>query len=188
MADLRATVAGLEFDAIVNRKAVEDAHKREVEARNGERDTQLALRQAVEERNMSDHVVFEYADLVKSMEGRSSVSSNHATSASVTPPTISTTPNGSSEPTAASSVTPLRSMLEGRQGLQKLVEEANTETGRLHAQIAKLHNEVDELRSALASQESVESLDRQKLAEVQTDMARYQADDTAAAKLVSRYM
>jgi predicted nucleic acid-binding Zn-ribbon protein len=193
-ADIRALNAQLEFRAIVEHKSLEEARQEAAAAKAAERDAQLALRQAIEERNMSDVVVHEYADLVKCLEGRTNASSTQNSTLTLSaphslPPLWQESAVGTAEPQISTlSYSPLRSMLEGRQGLQKLIEEMNTETNRLHAEMANLHVQLENLGTELYSRQSAENADREKLAIAQVELMRYQADDTAAAKLVSRYM
>lgn len=70
--DLQASIVRHEAREVASRRLVEDARERANAVVAATRETRLALRQAIEERNMSDHVVHEYADLVKSLEAKKS--------------------------------------------------------------------------------------------------------------------
>lgn len=99
---------------------------------------------------------------------------------------------------------PVDLMLEGRLGLQRLLEETNSESSRLHGElqntISKLESCQAELVVAKNIAEEVSLLhtyqtsysdpvkDRTKLALAQVELQQYRSDDSSAAKLVSRYM
>jgi len=171
----------------------EGSRRREAAASAAQRETQIALRQAVEERNMSDHVVHEYADLVKSIDAKNSAKSRPSLSTapilddsteSTVPPNV----NGSSTESVTSKPTPLNLMVEGRQGLQRLVQEMNAETTRLHEELQSLHAELESTKAELKASQSAGGDERSRLSAAQAELMRHQADDAAAAKLVSRYM
>ncbi len=123
---------------------------------------------------MSDLVVQEYADLVRSLEGRSKASSRSSLP-------ISTDSNGSN-------VTLADSLAEGKHGLQKLLEEFNGESERLASDIGALHSEIEDLTLQLQTERKAAEEDRLKLARVLVDLDKYKSDDSTAAKMVSRYM
>lgn len=192
IADLRASNSRLEHNESASRQLVEEARRREAAASSSEREVQLALRQAIEERNMSDYVVYEYADLVKSLEAKSNAKARASLSATSTLdasglPSNPQASTNSTDPSTSRS-TPLDSMVEGRNGLQKLVQEMSTETTRLHHELHTLHAQLESTKVELESCAAVGKEDRVKLASAQAELLKLQADDNAAAKLVSRYM
>lgn len=193
IADLRAANSRLEHNNTASQRLLDDARRKEAATKEAQREIRLALRQALEERNMSDHVVHEYADLVKSLEAKS-ISGPRAilspepvseTSATEPKPTISL--DEDSHPPASHS-TPLNAMIEGRNGLQKLVEDMSAETSRLHEQLQILHVQLETAKTEVTALQAVGAEDRQRLSATQSEILRHEADDTAAAKLVSRYM
>lgn len=193
IADLKTANSRLEHHNNEMKLVVEDSRRREAAANASQRETQLALRQAVEERNMSDHVVREYADLVKSIDAKSFARSRSSLSTGPTPDApiespLSSNGNGAANDSVASKPTPLSSMVEGRQGLERLLRELNAETTRLHEELQHLHAQLEATKAELKASQSTGSDEFSRLADAQADLMRYQADDTAAAKLVSRYM
>jgi hypothetical protein len=142
---------------------------------------------------MSDHVVREYADLVKSIDAKSSVKSRSSLNTGPPPehPAESTLPsnvNGTCSESVTSKPTPLSSMVEGRQGLERLVREMNAETTRLHEELQGLHAQLEATKAELKALQSAGGDELSRLADAQAELMRHQADDVAAAKLVSRYM
>ncbi|KAF8310218.1 hypothetical protein DL93DRAFT_2084809 [Clavulina sp. PMI_390] len=154
---------------------------------------------------MSDYVVREYADLVKKLEGRKSTSVPYAngsahpngttTNGDSHAPQRPSESNASSQPISSAAATttsanadPLKSMLEGRHGLQQLVTDMSSETTRLHASLADLHAQLDSAKAEIEALSETGEHDRQRLAETELELAKVRADDVGAAKLVSRYM
>lgn len=146
------------------------------EAKARARELERKARAAEEERKMADLVVQEYADLVRTLEGRGKPS---------TPGSVNSVSD--SEKTG-SSVTLVDSLAEGRSGLQKLLEEFNGENERLGREIDKLHADLELKTSELSAERKRSEHDRAMLAECQSQLAGYEANDTTAAKMVSRYM
>lgn len=139
-----------------------------------ERELEKRLRAAEEERRMSDLVVQEYADLVRSLEGRSKNSSRSSL-------TLATNSNGSCATLA-------ESLAEGKLGLQRLLEEFNGESERLASDISGLHAEIEDLTAQLQSERQSAEEDRSQLASFIVELDKYKADDNTATKMVSRYM
>jgi len=193
IAELKTAYSRLEHYSNELKSIAEGSRRREAAASVAQRETQIALRQAVEERNMSDHVVHEYADLVKSIDAKNSAKSRSSLSTGpisndATESAVPSNVNGSSTESVASKPTPLNSMVEGRQGLQRLVQEMNTETTRLHEELQSLHAELESTKAELKASQSAGGDERSRLSTAQAELMHHQTDDTAAAKLVSRYM
>lgn len=147
---------------------------KEEESRSRERELELKAKAAEEERRMADLVVQEYADLVRSLEGR---------------------PNTSSRPTfpshnEANDSTPslIEGLEEGKLGLQRLLGEFYNESERLSKDISQLHSEIETLTFQLASERASTEEDQTKLAQVLVQLDQQSNDDNTAAKMVSRYM
>ncbi|TFY64672.1 hypothetical protein EVJ58_g2455 [Rhodofomes roseus] len=143
-----------------------------------QRELERKLRAAEEERKLSDLVVQEYADLVRTLEGRSRTQAASASTASF--PLGSTGKN--------SSATLVDSLSEGKSGLQKLLGELNGEHEQLGAEITRLHGDFTSLAGELEVERKRGLDDRARLAQCLADMERYKIDDNTAAKMVSRYM
>ncbi|KAF8350375.1 hypothetical protein F5887DRAFT_1208425, partial [Amanita rubescens] len=162
------------------RELVMRMHRRQEEDMAREREVRLKLRTAKEQINMSDLVVKEYADLVRSLEGK--LAANHEAK---TAPEVAS-PGGSSH-------TPLSSLAgsrieEGKLGLQRLVSEFAEESDRLQREIAQLQNELSISKARLEAQKKTTELHRLELAKIQTQLQKLKIDDNTAAKMVSRYM
>lgn len=154
---------------------VAEARVREEQGSERERDLERRLQAAEEERKMADLVVQEYADLVRTLEGRKK---------SISSVTSSTEASGRND----SSSTLVDSLAEGRYGLQKLLEEHNIETERLAQEKFKLQGEIVILSSNLEVERQGAEHDREQLAIALHDLEKYRIDDSTAAKMVSRYM
>ncbi|KAH8117277.1 hypothetical protein DFH11DRAFT_1687323 [Phellopilus nigrolimitatus] len=126
------------------------------------------VKSAEEERKMSDLVVKEYANLVRKLEGRSSTSSRGQTN----------------EDGHAS----LDGLTSARHGLQKLLQDSNIDSEKLHAEIGRLHGALEMLQANLDVERKAAMDGRRQLAQAQLELHRLQTDDNAAAKMVSRYM
>ncbi|ETW86279.1 hypothetical protein HETIRDRAFT_310904 [Heterobasidion irregulare TC 32-1] len=137
---------------------------REEQSKFQERELHRKVRAAEEARRMTDHVVEEYADLVRSLEGR----------ASTTTPTSDTTL--------------VETLKDGKTGLQRLLEEFNGDTERLENEIGRLHSELELAEIKWEAEKKNADRDRANLAQAKAELEKHQADDKAAAKMVSRYM
>lgn len=144
------------------------------EARARERELQRKVQVAEEERRLSDLVVQEYADLVRTLEGRKSKS---------TPPLASVDSSASS-----SSTTLADSLAEGKLGLRKLLGEHGGEAEHLASEVTRLHSENELLKAKLDVERNRSEADRESLARVLLELDKYKADDSTATKMVSRYM
>ncbi|TCD70277.1 hypothetical protein EIP91_004178 [Steccherinum ochraceum] len=150
-----------------------EARAREAEGHVWERELMLKAKTADEERKMADLVVQEYADLVRSLEGRARAPRS----------SIQMTREASS-----SSVTLVESLAEGKSGLHKLLEEFNGESARHATDFYELQGKLDEANASLASErKNVENLQSQ-LASALIEVNKAKMDDNTAAKMVSRYM
>lgn len=119
---------------------------------------------------MSDLVVQEYAHLVRSLEGRTSqqasgeVRKGHVSHDS------------------------LDGLSTARAGLQKLLQEHNIESESLHFQIAQLNATLETTQATLEAERRAAAEEGKKFAITEHVLNRLNADDNAAAKMVSRYM
>jgi hypothetical protein len=162
--------------------AVEDAYAlaaaacaREKDTRIRERNLHNRIRAVEEDRKMSDYVVSEYANLVRGMEGRS-------------PPASCAPVNGSRLSASTSTATLVDSLAEGKLGLQKLLEEFNTESSCLESELFRVHGQLSISETSLASECKNAAQDRAELAKALVELERLEIDDKTAAKMVSRYM
>lgn len=111
-------------------------------------------------------VLEEYASLVRKLEGRTSKSSD-------------------GEPLQS---TPAVNLAEGKLGLQRLLNEFNVENERVVSNLNKARSENELLRAQLDAERQRSEADRESLAKIILELDRYRADDSTAAKMVSRYM
>ncbi|TFY71550.1 hypothetical protein EVG20_g1436 [Dentipellis fragilis] len=148
-----------------------ESRQKEESSKARERELARRVKAAEEDREMMDRVVQQYADLVRTLEGRKSRASG-----------VSHAENGSTN--AALEET----LKDGKSGLHRLLEEFNAETEKLEQEIGRLHGELAILESKLEAQTRSAEDDRQRMAEAQTELDTHKADDSAATKMVSRYM
>lgn len=160
---------------------------REEEGKVRERELERKVRAAEEERKMSDLVVNEYADLVRSLEGRPHSKTHSRTPSGIADEPPSNTPTLVTSP-SASSITLVDGLSQGKLGLQKLLSEFSSETERLQAHISSLHGELETLESKLEAEKKGSEHDRVNLAMAQFELEKLKIDDNTAAKMVSRYM
>ncbi|KAG6332562.1 hypothetical protein ID866_6528 [Astraeus odoratus] len=153
------------------RREVESAYElaarmrsREEEGKARERALQAQARAAEEERKMVDLVVLEYADLVRSLEGRKSVQPS------------------------AEHTTLVDDLRDKKAGLQKLFAEFTQETGILEATISDLRREVSLLQAQLDAERQTSLRDRTFLSQAQAELDRLRLDDQTSAKMVTRYI
>lgn len=144
---------------------------REEACKARERELEFKARASEEERKMVDLVVQEYADLVRTLEGRKSA--NH----------VSSVQNGS-----ASSVTLVDNLQDGKSNLHGLLTAFSTESEQLHATIAKLNAKVSDLEMTLDAERITASHDRSLLSQTKTELDKLNLEDQTAAKMVARYM
>jgi phage shock protein A len=157
---------------------------REEEGKSREREMEHKTRAAEEERRMADFVVAEYADLVRSLEGRKSSLPPKV------PPKSPTMQENEAEDDWSPRTTPalMDSYAEGKKGLKRLLCEFSAESERLEEKIAKLERELATAETRWETERKVAELDRALLAKVQAELVKLRIDDKAAARMVSRYM
>ncbi|KAI0636522.1 hypothetical protein C8Q77DRAFT_1049756 [Trametes polyzona] len=178
LAEAKSELAKAQNEIEAARALAADARAREEEGLARERDLERRLRAAEEERKMSDLVVQEYAELVRKLEGRARVPSDSASTSSID---LTSSSN-------ASTTTLVDSLAEGKSGLRRLLEEFNSDNERLEAEISKLHADNAMLYKELEVARLGAEYDRSELAKLQFELDQHRADDTTAAKMVSRYM
>ncbi|KAF8495381.1 hypothetical protein JB92DRAFT_2818166 [Gautieria morchelliformis] len=176
---------GMQLEANASRAEADRIRQAEFECRSRERELTRKCKAAEEEARMADAVVMEYADLVRSMEGRMPKAQDIPEGADDGPSRVRS-PSPSSPQTRSKTI--LRSLTENRYSLQRLLYEFNSETSDLQAEITRLHAELSAVLNKLDSEREISRQDRSKLAEALVEVERCKIDDTAAGKLVSRYM
>ncbi|TFY77590.1 hypothetical protein EWM64_g6419 [Hericium alpestre] len=179
LANTLSDVNKLKHEAAGAYQASADVRAREEEAKAREREMHRKVRAAEEERQMMDRVVQQYADLVRTLEGRpsrSSTASHHVS------------PGRENGVARASNAALLDGLKDGKLGLQRLLEEFNAETERLEQEIGRLHAELAVVETKREARTKAAEQDRARLAEVQVELEKYRADDKSAAQMVSRYM
>ncbi|KAI5124371.1 hypothetical protein M0805_008974 [Coniferiporia weirii] len=129
------------------------------------------VKAAEEQRKMSDLVVEEYANLVRSLEGRPSLNSR-----------------GITNNIGIGSRSSLDGLNHARQGLQKLLQDSNSDSEKLHAEIGRLHDALEMAQASLQAGRTTAQHDKRQLAVAQSELHQLKTDDNAAAKMVSRYM
>ncbi len=134
---------------------------REEEGLIRERTLEQQLWEAKEQTKQSDRVVTEYANLVRSLEGRASTS-------------------GSSTPASV--------LAEEKQTLEKLFSEFAEETGRLQSENSRLRHELEVSRVQCEAEAHNSEHDRNELAKIKTEIEKLRLEDNSAARMVSRYM
>ncbi|KAJ3521556.1 hypothetical protein NM688_g9001 [Phlebia brevispora] len=171
LAQTHNDLAKAQSDAAAAQEVAKQARAREEEGKARERDLERKARAVQEECRLADLALQEYADLVRNLEGRHSKGSV-----------------GSGQSSSDLNVTPLESLAEGKSGLQKLLNEFNSETERLSLEVNRLQAENELLKVKLDAERRIAETDRQRFSETTLELDRYKADDDTAAKMVSRYM
>lgn len=178
LVDARSQLANGHNELEAARALAADARAREEEGLARERDLARKLKAAEEERRMSDLVVQEYADLVRKLDGRTRMPSDSSSTSSI----------DLQRPNNGSTATLVDSLAEGKSGLQRLLEEFNGDSERLETEITKLQGDNGQLYKELEVARLAAEHDRSQLAKIRHELDKYHADDTTAAKMVSRYM
>ena len=154
-----------------------------------EREVRLKLRTATEQINMSDLVVKEYADLVRSLEaklaGRSQLNLEGNSIPKAEDASQGPTPKPSHTPRSSSAGSRVE---EGKLGLQRLVSEFADESERLQREVSQLQTELATSKARLEAQKKTAEQQRLELAKTQTELQKLNIEDNTAAKMVSRYM
>ncbi|KAF7965229.1 hypothetical protein HWV62_44913 [Athelia sp. TMB] len=154
---------------------------REEEGLLRERELRHKVRVAEEERKMADLVVSEYADLVRTLEGRTSALPPK-------PPPKDGSPGDENGNVHTRPQALVDSYSEGKKGLQTLLREFSVEAERLEARIARLEHELALAELNCESERKASARDRALLAKVQAELVKIRVDDKAAARMVARYM
>ncbi|KAK0211311.1 hypothetical protein DFS33DRAFT_1484239 [Desarmillaria ectypa] len=134
---------------------------REEESKVRERDLEKQLREAQEHSKMSDLAVSEYADYVRSLGGRTSMSPR---------------------------LPPNTSLSEAKSGIHKLFDDFSLESEELKAKIDHLEGELAIVHSKYEAEIRNKGNDRVELAKAQAELEKLKLEDNSAAKMVSRYM
>ncbi|KAF8630437.1 hypothetical protein AX17_005414 [Amanita inopinata Kibby_2008] len=160
---------------------------REEAGKEKERELQRKVRAAEEQLKMSDLVVKEYADLVRSLEGKLASRSQETHKRNSTF-TTEVSEGSTSNVTAAGRPSLAESIEEGKLGLQRLISEFAEESERLQEEVGRLQNELAIAVARADAQEKTNQHDRVELAKTQTELQKLKLDDSTATKMVSRYM
>lgn len=174
----REALSQAHHDSSAARELANQARAREEAAKERERQMALRAKAAEEERKMTDFVVQEYADLVRSLQGQGHSHSRNPSA---------TSQNGGSEEVSAPP-TPADSLVEGRSGLQRLLSEFNGESEKLTSELHRMQGDIDSLTASLEVERKSSEEIRSQLAEALVQLDKCKADDTTATKMVSRYM
>ncbi|KAK7030418.1 hypothetical protein VNI00_014162 [Paramarasmius palmivorus] len=137
---------------------------REEEAKIRERELLMEIRAAREEARMSDMVVKEYADLVRSLDAK-----NPSTS-------------------AAQNSTLTDGLSEGKLGLKQLFNDFTSEIESLNAQVTQLQGQVADAESRIEAERKAGEAERLLLVQTRHELDELRLEDKSAAKMVSRYM
>ncbi|KAG7097597.1 hypothetical protein E1B28_004933 [Marasmius oreades] len=138
---------------------------REEEGKVRERELERKVMEAKEETKMSDLVVKEYADLVRSLEGRRA---------------------DAGAPSSARTM--VDSLSEGKLGLQRLFNDFSAESEKLQAEVTRLQGQLAEAESRCEVERKGAEADRVVLARTTHELEKLRLEDKTASKMVSRYM
>ncbi|KAG8859254.1 hypothetical protein FRC20_011841, partial [Serendipita sp. 405] len=179
------------------------ARGREEEAKTRTRELELEVKKKEEEGKLADLVVREYADLVRTIEGRSRLSvsqpppvveggthegSIHSQESSAGSSGAYSHSRQPSVQTDLSGAKPIDKLNEGRIGLQRLLSEFHEQTEKMEEQMARLHGEVETLEMRLRSREQTLADTVTELGDARSKFATAVREDKSAAKIVERYM
>ncbi|KAI0306281.1 hypothetical protein B0F90DRAFT_1622897 [Multifurca ochricompacta] len=164
------------------------ARAREEDAMAHERALILRLRAAEEEGRMMDRAVREYADLVRSLERRQSLTSSSSLPPLARSPPPAGAPISNGEPPEQAQSGPYEALQEEKAGLHKLVGEFAGVNEALREEMAKLRAELDGTLAELEAERKGSEEERAQLSNALAELERLKHDDNAAAKMVSRYM
>jgi hypothetical protein len=154
------------------------------------RETELEwkVKAAEEAVKMSDLVVNEYADLVRSLEAKAGIRTPvHSRSGS----SSSTFYDASATESTSTTTGPAKladSLVEGKLGLHRLLSEFSTTTEKLQTELVDLHGELATSEAKCEAERKCAELFRDDLAKAQFELQKLRLDDNAAARMVSRYM
>ena len=164
---------------------------REEEALQRIQELELQLKGKEEERRLMELCVSEYAELVRSLEGR-------ASAATKPPPNQQAASEVSSVDTLVSSVAnspngttpskPIDTLAEGLQGLQRLLTESHDETTQLRMEIHHLQATLSSCEGNLEAANRSAEQDRVEKAKALIEVEKLKNNDRGAAQMVERYM
>ncbi|KAI0247917.1 hypothetical protein BJV78DRAFT_1285140 [Lactifluus subvellereus] len=160
------------------------ARAREEDTMARERALMLQLRAAEEESRMTDRAVREYADLVRTLERRQSSLSSSSSSSPPPPPP----PAGSRVSNGRSRSGTFEALQEEKAGLHKLAGEFAAENEALRDEIGRLQVDLEGTQAELEAERKAAEEEHVQLSNALTELERLKHDDSAAAKMVSRYM
>jgi hypothetical protein len=166
------------------------ARAREEDVMARERGLVLQLRAAGEESRMTDRAVREYADLVRALERRQrslSSSSSSSPPQPPPPPAGARVSNGRAPPEPARSGT-FEVLQEDKAGLHKLAGEFAAENEALRDEIGRLQVDLEGTQAELEAERKAAEEERVQLSNALAELERLKHDDSAAARMVSRYM
>ncbi|KAF8656009.1 hypothetical protein AX16_002797 [Volvariella volvacea WC 439] len=161
------------------------ARAREEETKQRSRELERKLKAAEEGRRLSDLVVSEYADLVRSLERKNQASRG---SLNRTRSDSSSTQVGEYSSQGASTTTLVDSYAEGKQGLQRLLSEFNSEAEQLQLELETTQTELQVLRTQHEAERKQAEAERAALAKAWVEVEKLRLNDNSAAQMVSRYM
>lgn len=182
--------------------------EREEETKKECRRWKAELEKKEEELKMVDLVVREYADLVRTLEGRTSVSSQYPRGARTSSDRnrlavghSKQSSLGSSGASSSTSSIPhqhgtvaalqegrMDSLHEGRIGLQRLMTEFHHKTEQMEEEISRLHVQIEKLETKLVVADGLMERGVKELASVKSELASALRADKSAVKMVERYM
>lgn len=149
---------------------------------------ELQLKSKEEERRLMELCVTEYAELVRSLEGRASTATKPlpiqqaANEISSVDTLVSNPPNGTTPSK------PIDTLAEGLQGLQRLLTESHDETTQLRTEIHNLQTTLATCEGNLEAVNRSAEQDRVEKVKALTEAERLKNNDRGAAQMVERYM
>ena len=149
---------------------------------------ELQLKSKEEERRLMELCVTEYAELVRSLEGRASTVTKPlpiqqaASEISSVDTLVSNPPNGTTPSK------PIDTLAEGLQGLQRLLAESHDETTQLRTEIHNLQTTLATCEGNLEAANRSAEQDRVEKVKALTEAERLKNNDRGAAQMVERYM
>ena len=155
-----------------------------------EAELEWKVKAAEEAVKMSDLVVKEYADLVRSLEAKAGMRTPAHSHSDSSPSTLyDASAMDPTTPAATTSTAPFAdSLAEGKSGLQRLLAEFSMTTEKLQTELLQLHGELATSETKCEAEKKSTELSRVELAKAQFELQKLKIDDNTAAKMVSRYM
>jgi hypothetical protein len=152
---------------------------------------ELQLKGKEEERRLTELCVSEYAELVRSLEGRASVTTKPSPiqqTASETSSIDTLVSSESPSPNGTRPSKPIDTLAEGLQGLQRLLAESHDETTRLRMEIHNLQAALATCKGNLEAANRSAEEDRVEKSKALTEVEKLKNSDRGAAQMVERYM